>query len=346
MKLLYLDFLNPKGHLRLDFNQINALANIAKVTVVSPLGRYKSLPESVELIEKKSLIIKKGKWASRITSLKSMLISAIVSRKIDHDCILVSSFETIMFALGKGFFKNNKRIILIHHFNTDELANSIKAFFFRRYMNHVEHIVFEDFIKERLVNDFDIASEKVHVLPHHLTQLATLKENKNTYDCVGLSNSNDEKIIAKIIEKEKEKSIFKKSGCNVVLKSKNYEYDNGNLKVIKGFLEKSKYEEYINNSRSVYMPFPSNFKYRMSGTLIDAFSNNKVVYGSNILVMQNFSKRYPEICKIVNTVDDFFDLITNDRFRSNYEPIKVFTHFKNDYSTESIEKKFSEILSN
>src|SRR5690625_3622020 len=115
MKLLYLDFLYPKSHLRLDINNINRLSKIAKVYVVSPPGRYKNLPPSVELIENKSIIVKKGKILERLFSLKTMILSAKITRKIKPDYIFISSYETIVFAIGRIFFRKNNNFILFHH---------------------------------------------------------------------------------------------------------------------------------------------------------------------------------------------------------------------------------------
>jgi hypothetical protein len=344
MNILYLDFLNPKSHLRLDVNQISTLSKIGKVTVLSPMGRYENLPNDVNLIEKKMLSVKNGKFLNRITSLRSMIISSLISRENKHDCIIVSSFETIAFAIGRLFFKRNSRIIIMHHFNTDELSNKVKATIFRTYMNKVEHIVLEQFIKDRLISDFGIKNCKVHVLPHHMNIVNLSSQKKHKYNCVGLSNSNDESIISRIVEKEEENSILKTAGCKVVLKSKITEYDNGYLKVVKGFIENGEFEDYIESARSIYMPFPSEFKYRMSGTLVDALSNSKLVYGSDIVLMNHFASRYPAICKVINTAEDFFEYIINNRFNLNDEQLKDFNRFRHDYSTERIKEKFEKIL--
>lgn len=75
MKILYLDFLYPKGHLNLDKNHINILSKIGEVSVISPSGRYSNLPEGVNLIEKDSIFIYEGRLSNRLSSLKAMLVS-------------------------------------------------------------------------------------------------------------------------------------------------------------------------------------------------------------------------------------------------------------------------------
>ncbi len=347
MKILYLDFLCPKGHLNLDINQINRLSNIGDIYVVSQKGRYKQLPSNVKNIEKKSIEIKPGRIKNRISSLKIMLISAIESRKINHDYIIVSSFETMVFAIGRYLFKRKDKIILFHHFNTDELSIKTKAFFFRTYMNKVRHVVFSEFIKDHLVKEFGIEPSIIFVLPHHMNKILITNNNKKEYLCVGLSNSNDEKLIENIIHKEEKNELFKHMKIKVVLKSKEFEFDNGYLKVVNGYLEKEVYDNFIDKAQSMYMPFPANFQFRMSGTLIDALTNCKIVYGSDIPVMRHYSKNYPNICKIVNNEDDFIEILLLNENKTNYiKQEEEFKKFKIEHSEERIELIFKEILSN
>jgi hypothetical protein len=344
LKILYVDFLYPKSHLRLDVKYINNLTNIATVFVLSPFGRYKNyLSKEVKLIENHSLQIKKGKIKSRFSSLKIMFLSALKAREINPDFIYVSSYETMIFAIGRLFFRKKDKVVLLHHFNIDELTNKIKRSLFKSYASKVEHIVFEDFIKDYLVGNFNVDSNRIHVLPHAITSSSD-NVGKNNYSCVGLSNSNDEDIISEIIKIEDEQDLLKKSGCKVILKSKLKEYDNGYLKVIKGFLENEIFEEYIKNSQSIYIPFPKTFRYRMSGTLVDAIANNKILYGSNILLIDKYSKKYSKICIKINNAEDFFKQVLNQDINITNEQNNEFKKFKKDHSNKNIEETFKNIF--
>ncbi len=342
MKVLYLDFLCPRGHLNLDINQIRRLSNFSEVLVVSQKGRYKNLPKNVVNIEKENIEIRDGKIRNRLYALKNMIISAFESKKNDCNVILVSSFETIIFAIGRFFLKKEAKIFIVHHNNTDELSNKVKAFFFRTYMNKVKHIVFSDFIKDYLVNTFTISSEDIFVIPHHMNilnlELNDSLNDEKIYKCVGLSNSNDEKIISEIIKREKNDKILKKMKIKIILKSKKFDFDDGYLKVVRGFLTKDVYDDYIKNSESNYLPFPNSFKYRMSGTLIEALANNQIVYGSDIPVMRYYSKRYKNICKVIKSADDFFQALTIEKCIADCS--FDFDKFKNDHSEKKIEDAF------
>lgn len=344
MKLLYLDFLYPKGHIRQNTAYVNNLSKIGKVYLLSPIGRYKNLFSEVEVIEKKSLNIKNGKLLGRLSSLKIMFLSALISRKLKPDYIFVSSYETITFIVGRLFFSRKVKIFLLHHCNIDELDNGFKSWIFKRYMRKVDHIVFEDFIKDYLISTFNLNANRIHVLPHQLNK-NILKFNKQKYNCVGLSSSNDENIISEIVEIEKKQQILKKNGCRVVLKSKSLEFDNGFLKVFNNFLDNAQYNEYINNSLCIYMPFPLSFRFRMSGTLVDSLSNNKIILGPNIPLILNYALNYPEVCKVVNSTDDLFNCLFSLGRIEEDKQIKDFEQFRINHSEEKIVESFIGIFS-
>lgn len=342
MKILYLDFLYPEGHIRQNTTYISCLSKIAEVYVLSPKGRYDCLPPEVEVIENDSLEIKEGKFLNRFSSLKIMLISALEARKLKPDYIFVSSYETIVFAIGRLFFRKKDRLFLLNHFNVDELSNKVKSSFFKIYKHKVNHIVFEDFIENYLIETHKLDKNKIHILPHQLNENLSEASKKNIYNCVGLSNSNDEEVIAKIIDTEKKKKLIKKAGYKIILKSKSMDFDNGFLKVIKGFLNSDKYNEYINNCQCIYMPFPSSFRYRMSGTLVDALSNNKKVLGRKLPLFQAYAGKYPSICKVADNIEDICQLLLNSAEANTYD--EEFRRFKEEHSESNLLKALMKIF--
>lgn len=343
MKILYLDFLYPMGHIRQNKKYISLLSNIAKVYVICEKNRYTDLPSEVEIIENSKLRIRDGQIATRVDSLKAMIISAIEAKKIKPDYIFISSYDTIMFTIGRLFFSNNQKLFLLQHSNIDELASIVKKALFKSYVKSVNLVVFENFIKDYLLENFKLNSERVFILPHQLNQ-NSINECKKKYHCVGLSFSNDEDVIAEIIDIEKREDLLKKQGCKVILKSKISEFDNGFLKVFKGYLDNEKFNEYIDNSISIYMPFSSSFRYRMSGTLMDALSNDKILLGSNIPIINYYSSKYPSVCIVINSVEDFFTHVCTIKDDSRDELIKDFEQFRYDHSEENVEIALKKIF--
>lgn len=343
MKILYLDFLYPKSHIRQNTTYISLMSEIADVYVLTPKGRYNSLPAKVNVIENNFLKVRQGRFMNRLSTLKVMFLSAITVQRLKPDYIFVTSYDTMMFALGVLLFPEKHKIFLLHHFNIDELNNKVKFWFFKKYMREVNHIVFEDFIKEYLVEKCELEEKSIHVLPHQLNRNSTEGYAKK-YTCVGLSSSNDENIISEIIDIEKKEELLKRSGRKVILKSKYIEFDNGFLKVVKGYLDNDQYTKYINNSFCIYMPFPTTFRYRMSGTLVDALSNNKILIGNNIPIIQWYASKYSEVCKIVNSAEDFFKCILSLEMTVKDQQVKDFKRFQVDHSEEKIKAILKDIF--
>lgn len=343
--ILYLDFMYYTGHVRSNKNFIKALGKFSNVYALSQVNYFDEYKEelnavdTIRIIEKNNLNLYNGQLLNRLSSLKIMMQSALLSKKIRPDYIFVSSFDTIAFNFGRFLFGKTKNMYLLHTINIDELSNSIKKKIFGSYKNKVNHVVFEQYMKDYLVNEIEIEPYRIFVLPHPLNANTESSNSKEIeYACVGLSNSNDEELITRLIELEKEKSVFKNNCKKVILKSKEKEFDNGYLKVFKGFLDKNIYDNYINKSEYVIVPFSKAFRYRMSGTLVDAFSNNKIVLGNDIPIIQAYANKYPNICKIFTNAFGVAEEIC--LCRKSYGKKFEFKKFKMEHSTEALERTF------
>jgi hypothetical protein len=342
-KVLFIDILCPMGHKKINEKYIQLFSPAADLTVVAHPDYYSELPPNVKIITKNKLNMREGKLLARIDGFRNMRICSKIANSIKPEYIFFSSYETIA-SLFIGLFFNAKKAFLLSHNNIDETTNRVKRFIYNLYARKVNHIVFEEFIKNYLIETFKISSKKIHVLPH-----PTYENNINIdsttktyrYKCVGISNSNNDVIVKKIIDIETEKNVFKKSNCKIILKSKIYEFDNGYLKVFKGFISSNEYSEYMSNAKFIYMPFPDTFNYRVSGTLIDAISQNKSVISHNIGLIKHYEKKYPNICITINNVDEFVECVLSDEIRLNAES---YEKFKFDHSDIKIVEIFKSII--
>lgn len=348
-RILYLDFMYYTGHVRSNKNFIKALGAFSNVFALSQqhyFDDYKNeleTVESIKIIEKNNLKLSSGQLLNRISSLKVMLQSALLAKKIRPNYIFVSSFDTIAFKFGRFLFGKTENMYLLHTINIDELSNNIKRKIFDTYKNKVNHVVFEQYMKDYLINEVRIESDRIFVLPHPLNENNESSNSKELeYVCVGLSNSNDEKLVTELIELEKKKHIFKSNNKKVVIKSKEKEFDNGYLKVLKGFLDKNVYDNYINRTQSVLIPFPKEFCYRMSGTLVDAFSNNKLVLGNDIPIISEYTKKYPDICKKFKNAEEVVNIICLSSVNNKLD--SEFKRFKVEHSEESLKRAFESMF--
>lgn len=342
LKILYMELLNNNyGNKRLDLNIIKCLCKFADVTVACPKG-WLSVDDGAQLIEFEQVEVdcsKKNRLLKHFYDIKMSCKKLNVAYQLDKqehfDYLFFASFHIIALPFYlKKFAGFDKRIFITHHDSVDRITNhNLYGRIFNLYKNLVNHVVLEKFIGYFLIDGLSIDSRKVFCVPHPLN---CTEENKQiVYDCVGISNSNDEAVIKEIVEYEEKTRIFEKKHKHIVLRSKNTQYDNGFLKVIKGYLEDKEYYDYVVATKSLLVPFPLSFQYRMSGTVVDAFSNNIRVVGSKIPLLEYYEGMYPNICRTYETAEELIQILdnigSNDKFE--YE----FDQFKEKHSNEYIE---------
>jgi hypothetical protein len=227
------------------------------------------------------------------------------------------TFENISFAFARILFINSRNV-LFHHNNTDYLTIKYVRFFFKTYMNSVQHVVFAEFIKKRLI-EIGVKENKIFVLTHpiHRSEYVCKEEEiKNIF--IGLGYASDESLFKKIIEFEDEFKILKTNNIKLILRSSNLEYVSENITFFKGHLSE---EEYTNlNCRAVGILFlyPQKYKYRYSAGILDALKYKKVIIGSNIPIVRHFKSIYPNICYSFDTIEELFLILINSNI-SNYD---------------------------
>lgn len=338
-KILYMELLdNTYGHKHLDLNIISSLVKFSNVTVSYYDGFFETLPVGV-----KEIVYKRPKcpdfWGERIKTywihFKHMLVAANIIRRGEYDTVVFASYHNIMMLLYLLFKNKVGSIYIMSHNNLDNLCTSaFSKFIFRIYSKQVNHIVFADFIADYLENEYNIAKDKIISLPHPLN--ITEHDDFKLFDCVGISNSNDERWIETLIELEEKYSLLSNSGKTVILRSKIHEYKNKGLIVFKGYLTDEDYYHYINHARSIFLPFPTNFRYRMSGSIVDAFSSKSKVIGSRIPLFKAFEHKYPAICRTVVDAKEFVEIIATGWNVPNINEDEQFGAFLELHSQERI----------
>ena len=338
-KILYMELLdNNYGNKHLDINIISSLVKFANVTVSYYKGFFETVPIGAE-----EVVYERPQcpyfWGKRIRTywihFKHMLVAANIIRRGEFDTVVFASYHNIMMLLCLLFRNKVGSIYIMSHNNLDNLSTSaFGKFIFGIYSKKVNHIVFADFIADYLESEYNIPKDRIISLPHPLN--ITEHDDLKLYDCVGISNSNDESWIEKLIELEKKEGVLSSSGNTVILRSKIHEYRNKGLIVIKGYLSDEDYYQYINHARSIFLPFPTDFRYRMSGSIVDAFSSKSKVIGSRIPLFMAFEHKYPAICKTVVDVNEFIEVITAGRNVSNINEEEQFCDFLELHSQERI----------
>lgn len=344
IKILYIEMLdNNYGNKRLDIEIIGSLSQFADVTVCGPANWYPKFKSPVTYeevaIEPCPAALKRrlGLYWIPFQNIKA---AARLNRLNEYDYIIFASYHPYVSAFLPLYFRHLDRIYAMNHNNIDYLDVSSKGrILFNFFGRKINHIVFEEFISEYLSKTFKVDPRKIFVVPHPMNQM--FDKNPIKYDCVAISNSNDEKWVKDLINYEKETQILSKNNLKVILRSKEYEFNNGALIVIKGYLEDEQYYDYICSAKYIFMAFPESFKYRMSGTIVDALSNSIPVIGSDIPLIRSYENEYKGIVFCAKKPKDLVDILLNSN-NTFYE--NQFAQFKEKHSYKSITDSLKNML--
>lgn len=342
MEILYFNALYQQGHRYMDKKNIYNLSCISKLTVLEPRGWY---DETLENVVYYRSALKEKKNARRIDSwicaLKNCREAAKLARKLGIDIIVFGEYELITIPIAIKFFPRKAKIIVYNHNNVDQLENSaIKRLVINRLKNKIYHCTLEPFIKEYLVEKYGLKEERIFVWPHPIERKDKYSGDSIIYDCVGISNSNDGEIIKSICDNEIKSGRIKENGLKVILRARGAEkFDNGFLRTLNGWLSQEEYEEYFNRSRSILIPFPQSFKYRISGAVFDGLINKKIVIGSDIPLMRYYSKKYPSLCFIYEKGNVLDAIIDAGKHQMNMDSYETFLKDHSDLSIQAIMQK-------
>jgi len=319
MNILVAELQPAKGHRNLCLHTCKILSKIGKVTIVDslsddisedkfnviryPFGYYQGTNKRIDIIQR---------------TLHSVYIINFVSQIYhngNYDIFIGITYDELAYALAWRKLRN-VNVFLMQHNNFDIANHNFLKKIALKYIfsfTSIKIITQCNFIAEYAKYRYKLDSDKIIIWPHPLN---IVSNDIEIYDCVGISNSNDEKIIEDIIKLEEESKIFARKGLKIILKSKSLQYDDGSLKVINGFLSEKEYNEYISKSKIIFMPFSKFFKYRMSGTLMDAFSNYKPIIVTSSPLSKACQNVYPSIIKDYD-VDSFLKSIMEFRERTD-----------------------------
>ena len=205
----------------------------------------------------------------------------------------------------------------------------MKKIFFNTYKKKIFHIVFENFFKNHLIKDRQVAANRIVVIPHPIMDIKEIGCKIN-YDCVGLCNSNSEEFIDEMC------SVFlKDKSRRILLRSKSNKTSTNSVEIISGFLEASVYYRYINESSMVLVPVPESYKYRLSGSIYDALSRRKVVLTTSSYYAESYSQLYPGTCVYVSSAKDVQKVLDKNTY--NEQQLKdSFDLFIKDHKKENI----------
>lgn len=321
MRILYYDIISPKGHRNFNAQFIRLLSRIAEIDVAIKDGYLDEinvsnsikniLPIPTKLFVDETLskkITSKSKFLYRI---KLILNFILTYRKIDfktYDAIFFGSYETTSFSFLSWFISN--RCFVINHNNISEIQSiKSKCCFYKKINPKIEHIVFEDYIKDYLVSEIKIKN-RIWVIHHPLIDF-----NNKILNCRGSkriifapSNSNDEEFIRYV--KSNEDKI--NSEYEIIIKSKVLDYLSTKLQIYNNWISEEDYNYYMTTCSYVLISFEKSFNYRVSSLLLEALKRGKriILFCNNTL--KYYSQKYPDSFLTFYRNVEFFEILDNN----------------------------------
>jgi hypothetical protein len=299
-------------HKPLNNKLIYLLTLKANIILLTKDNYYDDLnSENIKKVRTKFFIPykKRERWYIRETKLLLNSLAgwiAIYPHKAKK--VFFLTFDTINFCVSRIFFLK-KTIYLYHHGNPDGLRYNRYKRFFDFYKNAVNHIVNMDYIQSYLIYNIGVKSKRVFVLtfpiPEMPSNVNSVIEKRKLY--IGLSNSNDEKIIDNIIEYENKLQLLKRHNIRLVLRSQERQYNNNDVvEVLNKYVLNKDYEHYYIIANGVIIIYQQDYGYRVSGVLLDGLTAGKRVFGRNIPIVSYYAKKYPSNCIVFHTIEELF----------------------------------------
>ena len=268
-----------------------------------------------------------------------MNYSSQLCKRNKYDYVICLAFDTCTMIGVHGLF-GKVPLVVMHHRNIDELNSKIKRLLFSSYKNSVFHVVFEPFFKERLVQGLAVKQNHVFVIPHPVQDKSS-RQTSIMYDCVGLCNGNDEGFIREAIDRERD---FSQHNLRVLLRSRKIEKKDGSVRVITGFMQKQAYDELLGSGRTVLVPLPTTYVYRLSGSIYDALSRKKYVYTTSKVYAQDLEVRYPGVCKYFGSINQLIESLQEDASDGTDGTDGSFGAFIADHSIETVSREIEHMV--
>ena len=352
-----------RGHKQFDIKWVNLMASLFDVTVLTPMASWY---DDCQVCFKDSVKIEVCNFKEDLESVKvrqnwnKKFYPHIPYRTIKHDLYVIKEIEELdkkynydyivastadIFAL---FLSRKKtlfdKLYVIEH-SCNAYTKRTWRLIYTLIKNKYSHIVMEQPGVDVLKADYMIPEQKICYIPHMLNIVDSKCKSMFNYDIVGISNSNDEEEISKIIEYEKEHHFFETNKIHAIFRSRNLVYESEYLKVFKGRMGLS-YEDYngiLANAKILILPFGVKFGVRSSGTIQDALSLKKPIIGSPFGTLNYYKKMFPHICYTYSNIQELerkILQILNDA--SDYS--NEFASFAEQHSDECIRNQMKKIF--
>lgn len=328
MTILVLDFWFGQTHKRLNECTINILSLKNKVLVTNYNDYYLKLENNnnVKLLDVKCSNKVGNKVYRRIEAVYNIIQSKKVAADYEYDAVLITGYEVISVIAAVIFFGTQKPILLQYHQHIDQVSRGLKKIIFCMYKRKVHHVILEEEYADYFSRITGLDNKRVHVVHHPLlgdVDNATTKSNSKLI--LGISSSNDEKLVENIYKSIVENG--QKQDFSMHIRSKKYKYESEQLLIDNKFLNSDDYRELFDKANAILViPPKGEFAHRVSGTIYDAIAAGKKVIGVDISIMRIMKRIAPSIFYIIsedNLMESLNRAVMSELEQSDLERLRI-----------------------
>lgn len=283
-KILYFDMWSPEGHRVFNDIHLKALSQLGEVYTIFKEGYYRfDYPHVTHFLDIPQSFYKSGegyyKSRLRLARMLRWVWKSVSKEKWDY--IILSSYDPLSLYLSRRL----KNAIVVDHNTIGLLDSKILGFPLRHLSRGIKHIVFNDYMKKRMI---EMGIENVTIVPHGFLpmEVGTLskeeeKEIRGKY-CLdasdkivflpSLSKSTND-LFGQMLYNDNFNDFLKQHGLKMITKSKVKRNSMSNMIIINGYLPEKDYQYLFLHSSCNVLLYSEDFKYRSSGVLNECFAN-------------------------------------------------------------------------
>lgn len=347
MKVLLIDQLSPKGHIKyvnfwieifrelnINFDIIGKDDFLDKLVINEENIKEKIPNKFYKNVNNKNIFIRE------IFLLRLLIYIYRKSEIKNYDYVFFLSFENLSMFFAVWFHKKNIGLVL--HNNLKRINEKITYSILKKLSKSNFLISLDEFIKKELEIK-NIESKKINH-PLLKIELNIKEKNKLKKEIVIFSPSKssiDEELIESIIRDKELLQILNNNEIKLILRSSKLNYKSDRLIVRNDYLSEEEYNELFFLADIIFLPYTKNFNLRISAVLLESLNLNKAL----IIPKYNTLRTFLEYKN--SSIEGFKDLEELKVILLNIDKLQIKANYENlvkNYSKDIIKKQILSIL--
>lgn len=320
--VLYIDTFSQFGHTNLNKVYLQEFRKKGcKISVIARSNYFKEIEvfeDEVLLRIPESYYFHTGSIQSRLLEIKILrFINKNVELK-NFDIVFFSYFDEIAFYFSR--LKGN--LFFMNHSNVSGLENRIKRFFLKSISQRGTILVFHETIQDQFVK-YGINNIIIEPLGLSLPYKNNILKNNNILKDIDtrliddffylkifiptLSKYGDNFLTNSLLD-DSFKSLLEEKKILLIIKDKNLDIKHPNVCLLNNFINDEIYQAVFLKSDILILQYPKSFKFKVSASLLECFSNNKPCFISDIEAFRvfdvyfNYDPYYNSLTQLINLI--------------------------------------------